>query len=238
MRKSPVIVGVLLICLCCLIWLWWRWNRPRFTLVIENDSFGTFQPINNQIRAQEDPDSYRGGVLFQTSDFSTSPGHTYDWLKLDVDMDDTSWTQIIGRGADAARWIDIECGEATSSTEPWPHEQASLLLPNTTNADPGDDNDHRLHTEMIPDSVVAVTLWGPEAGLTIRTEPFTLAGHGHTRYILTSREPCAVRVWTDLGAATPSVVYGTGEGRIARIVVGEDDPGTQHGGLHSPPWDI
>jgi len=206
---------------------------PAFTLVIENDSFATFQPTNNQVRGQDDTNKApRTGFLIQVSDFEGA-GHAYDYIDLYADGD--SPIQRILRGGDV-QWVDIECGPGSQT--PLTPEAAKLYRP--VPGQPATYN-RRLHDQMDVDALIAMTIWNAQQGLQVASEPLMVHNpqvegwHGrHARFVTTSPESCAVRVWTDLDAATPANTYEAG--KIRRIVIDENAPPTEHGGPHSPGW--
>ena len=219
MKRS---VGVSILGMCILVAMP---GCAGMTLQVKQDSFGTFQPINNQWRGGPNI-AYRSGVLLQLSDFADA-GHAYKWIKL---YSRKELVQTIPRGS--AAWVDIECG--VTDSQPITPDQAALMR--------GDPNhpDRRLHKDMtLGKELIPITLWEPEKGIEIHMTRFFMdAGdikevrHGHQRYVMTTDEKCAVRVWDDQQQMTKSYAAGA----IRRIVVGEDEWQTIHGGPHSPPW--
>jgi hypothetical protein len=222
--------------------------EAAFTLEIQNDSFATFQPFNNQIRNAQSKTPHRDGFLLQVGDFAGAQ-HTYTMFELQFASGAASKQYLRGNGPPP--WIDILCGD--TSPDPIAMAEAKLLVP--------DENDnttwkYRLHVDLNPQSpLTAVTLWAPQDGLRAWTESFSSANvaadetqgmHGHTKYFFSSARPCEVRVWLreliagtppTLGAwrASPDVYKSDPATRVSRIVVPGTNPPT-HGGPHQPPW--
>jgi hypothetical protein len=197
------------------------------TLNIQNDSFGTFQPFNNQYRTGTGV-AHRSGFLIQVSDF-VGAQHAYDWIKMYGTGDNLKGT--IARGG--AAWIDILCGQ---SSETITADQAALLRP---------DPNHpyrRLHQDLtMGKELIPITIWEADKGLRVDSTHFhalnSVGGdprevHGHQRFVFASKERCEVRVWDDQQQLIKTYPLGD----VRRIEVGEDDLPTQHGGVHSPPW--
>src|SRR5262245_41004145 len=161
---------------------------PKFTLEIRNDSFGTFQPFNNQFRGSAPPaPPPRHGFLVQVGDFKDAL-HAYTRIVLHFT---NGGTKEYLRGDGPPPWIDVICGQ--TSPDPITEVEAKELVP--------DENDsttakRRLHYDLNYQSpITAITLWGSEEGLQVRTETFhgnntepdaTKGTHGHAKYYLTS----------------------------------------------------
>ncbi len=207
--------------------------EPKFELLVENDAFGVFQPLNNQTSPSENP-AYEGGVFFQLGDFfDTEQG--YQAIRL---YHDDVEVKAFGRGE--LRWIDITCGDSDS---PLSVEAAKTFVP-----DSGDEATfHRvLHDQMhyrhFPDAlrmpVTLVTFWAPEAGIQGSIMPWGIvdAGdhtHGHLEYRWASGKECNVRVWTDWSTSLDYLLDGE---TVNRIEVTDSGHSTTHGGPHLPPW--
>ena len=218
----------------------------QFTLEIQNDSFATFQPINNQFRGSPPPPpQYRHGFLVQVGDFASAL-HAYTRIELHF-VNNNPPPKSYLRGDGPPPWIDVVCGKTTPS--PITVDEAKELVP--------DENDsaterRRLHYDLNYKSpITAITLWSSDDGLQARAETLPSgpsATHGHADYLLSSVKPCEVRVWLrektgnppTLGAwkSTPETYPSQSNPSqwVERIVIKEDGQPTPHGGVHNPPW--
>jgi len=220
-----------------------------FTLEINNDSFATFQPFNNQYRNNPSPAAHRHGFLVQVGDFA---GAMHAYTRIELQFASGAAPKSYLRGDGPPPWVDILCGQ--TSPDPLTVAEAKRLIP-----DEGDPLTfgRRFHVDLNPETpLTAMTLWGPQEGLRAWTETFggrnvetdaSQGEHGHAKYFFSSERPCEVRVWLRdqnptpppaLGAwrATPEVFPIDPSKRVARIVVKEDGIPPTHGGPHQPPW--
>jgi hypothetical protein len=204
-----------------------------FTLVLEKDGLGTFQPFSNQFRGQSGRE-FRDGFFLQIGDYFQAL-HAYDAIEL---LDDNGATvKDYQRGE--AQWIDVECGR--TDQHPITVEMAKLLVP--VKADSA-THDYRLHGLLdLNGPVTAVTMWAPDSGLRLKTMKQSFGSidqhpaHGHVEFHFTSSEPCEVRVWTSMQASATAEIHSTADSpRVTKLVVREYSPPANHGGLHQPSW--
>ena len=212
----------------------------EFSLVINKDSFATFQPFNNQYRGQTGR-PHRDGMFLQIGDFLDAK-HYYTDIELHF-ADGTS--KNYRRKDNLPVWIDIICGDTTQI--PITVDMAKILTP-----EKDDPSTHyrRLHTDLKADvQIVPLTLWAPESGITLKTmaehfgadaTPEEQQGHGHVKFTFTTAKECLVRVlmdWPEEGnQAVPEIYPGDGNPRVTKMVVSEAGGPVRHGGPHQPVW--
>jgi hypothetical protein len=210
--------------------------NEAFTLVVELDGMGTFQPFNNQFRNMP-VRPHRDGMFIQIGDFADA-NHPY--LNFELKLDDGT-TQEYTRGANLPVWVDVQCG--ATQEPPITKDIAKTLAPVV--GDPSTHN-RRLHVDLDPDAkIVPVTLWAAESGIKLRTKaeqfgpdqsPVGEEGHGHVKFTFGSAEACAVQVWTDW-ESEPDTYPSDTTPQVTEIIVHALYV-PQHGGPHQPPWEF